>query len=611
MKSRSSICIAAVTACAALAIPVGLAAQDKQVRNDHHSYHHYQLVDLGTLGGPNSFVTNPLTNNVNGRGLVLAEAETAISDPYSPNCFVSDCALVHSLLLNGSSTTDLGALPGVNNSTPIWINAHGVAAGYSENSVIDPMTGFPETRAVIWANGQIQDLGTFGGNVSYANAINNRGQVVGAALNAIADPFGDSFLPFAFVFPVATQAHAFSWTQRSAIRDLGTLGSGLDSQAFLVNESGQVAGVSFTSSSPNSNNGPACLANVPTQDPFLWENGRIIDLGTLGGHCGWPRGLNNAGAVIGDSTPVGDGLGLPFLWTKQTGMQALSTTAAGSLGGEAYAINDAGQVVGYGQNSNEAFALIWENGSVRRLGNLAGANCTIANSINSRGQVIGYSGPGFPQGDCTGRAVIWENNGPPVDLNFLVPPNSPLQLYEAITINDRGEIVGNGLLSNGDQHAFLAIPCDENHLGIEGCDYSMVDSSVVARVSPLPVTEHPAALPPGVLNRFDSRRGQRNQGLRTGTVPDQKMEPRPSRVTYDWLSDRLGDFRCGPRGCRHYGYCEVANGQLDGECVSHSFQFCDIKPSANCPIGQPASPTLDSCGSFGSDQVALNYPCSF
>jgi probable HAF family extracellular repeat protein len=599
MKLRFSICIP-ITLLTTLASLLGLVAQTDQ--NKTRQYHHYQLIDLGTLGGANSFITSPLTNDINGQGVVLVEAETTIPDPYNPNCFVSDCALVHSLLRKGSSATDLGSLPGVNNSTPIWINAHGVAAGYSENGVLDSLTGFPETRAVIWANGQIQDLGTLGGNASYANAINNHGQVVGAALNAIADPFGDSFLPFAFIFPVATQARAFSWTQGNGMQDVGTLGSGVDSQAFLVNESGQVVGVSFTSSSPNSNNGPACLANVPTQDPFLWENGIITDLGTLGGHCGWPYGLNNAGAVIGNSTPSGDGFGLPFLWTRQTGMQALSTTAAGSLGGEAYAINDTGQVVGYGQNSNEAFALLWENGRVRRLGNLAGTNCTIANSINSRGQVVGYSGPGFPEGDCTGRAVFWDSNGPPVDLNLLVSPNSPLQLFEAISINDRGEIVGSGALSNGDEHGFLAIPCDENHPGIEGCDYRMVEASVTAPVSQL--------LPLGMLNPSRSRRGQRNQGWRTGT-PELKLKPRASRVADDWLGAHLDDFRCGRLGCRHYGYCEVANGKLDGQCVSHNFQFCDIQPSANCPKGQPASPTLDSCGPFGSDQVALNYSCSF
>jgi hypothetical protein len=57
-----------------------------------------------------------------------------------------------------------------------------------------------------------------------------------------------------------------------------------------------------------------------------------------------------------------------------------------------------------------------------------------------------------------GRAWLWENGGPMVDLNDLALPGSGLHLQDARLINDRGEIVCTGVLSNGDQHAVLLIP---------------------------------------------------------------------------------------------------------------------------------------------------------
>jgi hypothetical protein len=46
-----------------------------------------------------------------------------------------------------------------------------------------------------------------------------------------------------------------------------------------------------------------------------------------------------------------------------------------------------------------------------------------------------------------------------VDLNSLIPSNSGVQLTLALYINDSGEVAAHGTLSNGDQHAFLLIPC--------------------------------------------------------------------------------------------------------------------------------------------------------
>jgi probable HAF family extracellular repeat protein len=69
------------------------------------------------------------------------------------------------------------------------INDRGWVAGVSENGLIDPMTGSPEVRAILWKDDEIINLGTLGGNASGANAVNNRSQVVGGALNTISAPY--------------------------------------------------------------------------------------------------------------------------------------------------------------------------------------------------------------------------------------------------------------------------------------------------------------------------------------------------------------------------------------------------------------------------------------
>jgi hypothetical protein len=57
MKLKKRTVAAATTLFTALAMPICMAAQDTQPQN--HKHHQYKLIDLGTFGGPNSFVNGP------------------------------------------------------------------------------------------------------------------------------------------------------------------------------------------------------------------------------------------------------------------------------------------------------------------------------------------------------------------------------------------------------------------------------------------------------------------------------------------------------------------------------------------------------------------------
>ena len=100
-------------------------------------------------------------------------------------------------------------------------------------------------------------------------------------------------------------------------------------------------------------------------------------------------------------------------------------------------------------------AFLWKKGLMTDLGTADGDPCSYAVGINSKGQVVGSST------DCTNyvHASLWEDGVPMVDLNSLITHNSGVQLTVALYINDSGEIAAHGTLLNGDQRAFLLVPC--------------------------------------------------------------------------------------------------------------------------------------------------------
>ena len=510
MKSKT-LCITTLTLLTALSVPLRLAAQDKDDHNDEHRHHHYKLIDMGTLGGPSSYLNafvDGFSTGVNAhffsgaqllnkQGILAGWADTSTPDAFPSFCFNADCFVSHAFQSQEGRVTDLGALAAGWSSAATGINDTGQIVGLSQNGVIDPLIGLPEVRAVLWQNGQIVDLGTEGGNQSAALAVNNHGQIAGLALNAIPDPFSIYDL-LNYNSSNGTQTRAVLWDEDGGMQDLGTLGTGLDAYAQLVNERGQVTGWSYTNSTPNP------ITSLPTFHPFLWEKGKgMQDLGSLGGTLAAAvNGLNERGQVVGATTLAGDIIFHPFLWD---GKKLIDLGTFGGDNGEADWVNDAAEVVGGantqsfcpGSGPQTLHAFLWRKGVMEDLGTTDGLPNSEANFINSRTQIVGHS---FPCDFSFHNAVLWENDSI-VDLNTLISPHSAFHLSLPAFINDQGDIGVFGSLSNGDQHALLLIPCDENHGDREGCEEGRGENEVLQTI-PAPRAEPRGTLPRSLLRRM-------------------------------------------------------------------------------------------------------------
>jgi probable HAF family extracellular repeat protein len=126
------------------------------------------------------------------------------------------------------------------------------------------------------------------------------------------------------------------------------------------------------------------------------------------------------------------------------------------------------------------------------------------------------------------RAFLWEN-GSIVDLNTLIPAGSSLHLVWAPVINDRGEIAGAGVPrgvppANFDAqgHAFVLIPCDDDHSDEEGCEAEDETATAEVQNSRAPIDQNRTNVTGGGLTPREiaarlRARGDRNRGF--GAVP--------------------------------------------------------------------------------------------
>jgi probable HAF family extracellular repeat protein len=318
------------------------------------------LFTLATLT-PSSAYGYAITDLGDGGALAINNAGTVVG-------FTQGSAFVYQ-----GGVVSLITVPGATNSMARDINNAGDIVGTYGTDVL-------KERGFLYTKGSVTDIGSLGGKETQPNGINDRGVVVGGS--AIPPPSDQG----------PGQVHAFV-LQDGVMQDIGAHTGGFLSFAYAINATGQIVG---SSSSPGA---------FSPGHAFLYSDGLMVDIGTLGGTESFALAMNDRGDVVGAST-VNTTFDLhPFLFT---------------------------------------------NGSMVNLGARG-----IGRGINNAGLIVGDAAFCDALGQCHGHAFLYRD-GHLLDLNTLIH-DPRWTLLTAFDINDRGQIVGYGLL-DGQQHGFLLTP---------------------------------------------------------------------------------------------------------------------------------------------------------
>jgi probable HAF family extracellular repeat protein len=330
---------------------------------------------------------------------------------------------------------NLGHLTGCDETFAQAINNRGVVVGYSYKHIPPGHGNAVVGRAFVWDYGEderfreIRPLRTLSGDYSHACAINARGDIVGDAERLERTGLG-TLDTVQYFSPVLWLGRPGGYSGDDVPLALSKAGG----TAFGINNKREIIG----------NDGR----------PFLWRAKKRTGLNV-------PKGsrlvaINDRGEVIG-YTYSGGTMPLDeeryehaFLWRdgKRTDLK--------SLGGKycaCAAINNQSVIVGWARTeAGNRHACLWKAGGISDLGTLGGRSSE-AVAVDSAGVVAGYSLDGTDRV----RACLWQD-GKIVDLNTLLPPNSGWVLYRATGINEKGQIIGEGEYLDSGTSGFLLTP---------------------------------------------------------------------------------------------------------------------------------------------------------
>jgi probable HAF family extracellular repeat protein len=338
----------------------------------------YHILDLGTFGG-----TDTRASGINAKGDVVghgASTSSTIGCYLRTFRYTDDAGLVDLGVEAGFQSCSYGT--GINDAGQIAFN-------------LDHHPGSGDYTARIYIPGQgATDLAALSGDIgSYTTSIGRSGEVVGGTVGDVAGLLGSAFL----------------YTRAAGMQDLGNLGGGR-AQANGMNSQGIVVGWARTPDTPLGD-----IWNVGNAFAYFDGEG-LVDLNGLATGQGWN------------------------LWT-------------------ANAINDGGQIVGWGRHSDviHAFRFDLATGSIEDLGTFPGGGISYARATNATGWVVGAA---YLDASGAGnfRAAAWQPGVPGAqNLNALIPAGAGWILLEATGINDAGQIVGWGQVS-GETRAFRLTP---------------------------------------------------------------------------------------------------------------------------------------------------------
>lgn len=332
------------------------------------------------------------------------------------------------------TVTDLGVLPGMDSSTATSLNNAGQVAGYCAM----PDNSFATSKAFVWQNGQLANVGAFaGGHYAAAWGINSSGTITG-------DGDTGNLLPQAW----ATSPAGFINLMPN---------NGGNTRPQCINDAGAICGFYTTSLSGNTRSWKAALWTPDPKSPGRYKtiNLPILQAGDPKFAASFPHSMNLAGQMVGDgSTQLFEHA---VLWNNDATHTLVDLGAApNDWQSSANAINDAGQIAGWSNGQAGMTAALWNNDAAHTaasLGTLPGDASSVANAINHYTEVVGQSG-----NSAATHAFLWSAANGMEDLAALVDASGAgWTLTAATAINDLGQIAGNGI-HNGQKHAFLLTP---------------------------------------------------------------------------------------------------------------------------------------------------------